>query len=93
MERIRQEFSTIEPLLTTQQAKILHFMLDTPDGQATHRELTAKVWAGKIPMQDCVRLAVFRLRRALMLHNASHVIFGSRKGVFSFVPTQIEDGT
>ena len=93
MERLRQEFAAIEPRLKKQQAKILRFMLDTPNGQATYRELTAKVWPGKIPMQGCVRQAVLRLRRSLILHKASHVVFGSRNGVFSFVPTQIEETT
>jgi len=88
MERLRQEFEKIVPLLSEKSQAILCFMLETADGLATYDELANNAWQpDDCPTTSCVRVAVHRLRWSLIKHNASYVIFGSRAGVYSFAPT------
>ena len=88
MERLRHEFKQIVPCLSGQEYEILDYMLKTDHGLSTYEDLAKAVWTPeKDPSKTCVRQAVHRLKKALIKLGASHIVLGSRKGVYSFVPT------
>ena len=92
MERLRCEFKKIVPRLSGKPQVILEFMLKDINGLATFDDLAEVAWPDEDPSKDCVRQAVHRLKKALIKNGASHVVLGSRKGIYSFAPTPVKDG-
>ena len=92
MERLRCEFEKIVPRLSGKPQVILEFMLKDINGLATFDELAEVAWPDEDPSKGRVRQAVHRLKKALIKNGASHVVLGSRKGVYSFAPTPVKDG-
>jgi hypothetical protein len=86
MNRLRQEFEKIMPHLARQSRAILEFMLTTPEGWTTHRDLIDDIWARKPePEPGAVRKAISTLNTALKDLNFGYVV-QSRKGMYRLIP-------
>ena len=91
MERLRYKFKQILPCLSGKEHEILDYMLKTDHGFATYEDLAKTAWTPEEdPSRNCVRQTVHRLRVALKEIGASHVVIGSRKGVYFFAPTPVQ---
>ena len=85
LERQRQKFETIEPLLSEQSRAILETILMTSDGLATRQDLIDDVWLGKETDPSNIRKAVNVLNAALKRLDFGYVV-KSRKGFYCLNP-------
>jgi hypothetical protein len=85
LERLRQEAAEIMLDISAQSWEILWFMLNTPEGWATHQELTDHVWTKEIPPASTVSKAIAVLNDDLKARNFGYVV-KSRKGFYRLTP-------